>query len=75
MPTFEITRQVGNPTMWQRFTRLESLRVNKGVVSYVDFITINGTKFPTFQEAATLSKSEDLINEVLGDATSMNIAE
>ncbi|GFV52266.1 hypothetical protein TNCV_3197661 [Trichonephila clavipes] len=48
---------------------LDSLREKKGVVSYEDLLTINGTKYLSFHipaRAAGLSKSEDfLINEVV----------
>ncbi|GFW82154.1 hypothetical protein TNCV_5056291 [Trichonephila clavipes] len=43
----------------ERFPGLGSLREKKGDVSYGDLLTINGAKYPTFQEpagAAGLSK-------------------
>ncbi|GFV58741.1 hypothetical protein TNCV_3730791 [Trichonephila clavipes] len=43
----------------------------KLVVSYKHLLTTNGTKCSTFQEAAGLSKSGDLINEVLHNVASV----
>ncbi|GFW47722.1 hypothetical protein TNCV_2829121 [Trichonephila clavipes] len=64
----------------QRLPGLETLREKKSVVSFEDLLSINGTKYSAFQEAARaagLSKSEDFfINEVLNDAVSvMNLNE
>ncbi|GFV87481.1 hypothetical protein TNCV_3281191 [Trichonephila clavipes] len=53
---------------------LESLLEKKGVVSYEDLLNIHGTKCWTFQEATSapgLSKSENLINDVMDDVASM----
>ncbi|GFW15471.1 hypothetical protein TNCV_4656111 [Trichonephila clavipes] len=55
----------------QRLPGLELLPEKKGVVSYEDLLTINRTKYSTFQKAAGLLKSEDFINEVLDDAASV----
>ncbi|GFU05145.1 hypothetical protein TNCV_574921 [Trichonephila clavipes] len=42
----------------------------------LDLLTINGTKYSTFQEAARLSNSHDFINEMLDDAASViNVTE
>ncbi|GFX29533.1 mariner Mos1 transposase [Trichonephila clavipes] len=62
----------------QRLPELESLREKKGFVSYED-LTINGTNYTTFQEAARgagLPISGDFIDEELDDAASvMNLTE
>ncbi|GFT49296.1 hypothetical protein TNCV_4582901 [Trichonephila clavipes] len=58
----------------QQLSGLESLSDKKGIVSYEDLLTINGTKYPTFQKAARaagLSKSRNFINEVLDVAISV----
>ncbi|GFW69066.1 hypothetical protein TNCV_2919641 [Trichonephila clavipes] len=52
--------------------------VRKKALSHTKTLKIDGTKYSTFQEAAGLSKSEELffINEVLDDAASvMNLTE
>ncbi|GFX39663.1 hypothetical protein TNCV_2104071 [Trichonephila clavipes] len=57
-----------------RLPGLELLHEKKGVVFYEDLLTINETKYSTFQEAARtadLSKSKDFINEMLDDAASV----
>ncbi|GFV41078.1 hypothetical protein TNCV_2666691 [Trichonephila clavipes] len=59
--------------------RLPGLREKKEVVSYEDLLLIKGAKYSIFQEAERaegLSKSDDLVDEVLDDATSlMNLRE
>ncbi|GFW70051.1 hypothetical protein TNCV_1405041 [Trichonephila clavipes] len=63
----------------QRLPGLEALREKKSVVSYEDILTINGTKYSTFQEvviAEGLSESADFVNEVSGDVASvLNLTE
>ncbi|GFV91853.1 hypothetical protein TNCV_2975241 [Trichonephila clavipes] len=63
----------------QRLPGLVSLCDKRGVVSYEDLLTINGTKYSTFQEAARVAgllKSEDSILEALDDAALvMNLTE
>ncbi|GFU12972.1 hypothetical protein TNCV_1457011 [Trichonephila clavipes] len=60
----------------QRLPGLESLQEKKGLVSYEDLLRINGTQYSTYQEATSLSKFEDFIDEVLNDVASvMNLTE
>ncbi|GFT75310.1 hypothetical protein TNCV_967681 [Trichonephila clavipes] len=55
---------------------LESLRNKEGVVSYENLLTINETRYSSFQEASReratgLSKSEEFVNKGLDDAASV----